>query len=253
MRSVLGLLSAFAVLALAIWVNQEVALSPARQVVPGCKPLKTSDWKTQPSLLDEESSDRWVYLSGNTTCRNVTICQEFDRAVITTHQEAPQPSIKLSFVDCDADPVLCHSWLLEPPALMHFASTKDAQAKLTGQSHVIMRPIQLPTLNSSLLPEMHSEATAEETTRRILSDEFPIEDVEVWDGFLNPFTGALGKHGGGILWGKLRYRLGWLPMSQQTLIIGVLLLIRLMLRRIGPSQTETTAADMIVPPGSINE
>jgi hypothetical protein len=248
MRSVLGLLSALAAIALAIWVNQEVVLPPARQIVPGCTPLKTSTWKSQLSLLDEESSKRWVYLSGNTTCRNVTMCQEFDRAVITTHQKAQPPSITLSYVDCDADPVLCNSWLLEPPALMHIASIKQ-----TDQSQVIMRPIQLPTMNWSLLPEMGSEATAEETTRRILSHEFPIGDVEVWDGFLNPFMGALGKYGGGLVWGKLKYRLGWLPMSQQTLLIGFLLLLRLLLRKIGPSQTETTAADMVVAPGSLSE
>jgi len=250
MRSVLVLLSALGALVLAIWVNQEVESPPARQVIPGSTPLKTSTWKSQLSLLDEDSSDRWVYLSGNATCPNATDCQLFDTAVIKAHQNGQT----LSFVDCDADPVLCHSWLLEPPALMHIASNKDAETEHTGLSHVVMRPIQLPILNSSqILPEQFSDATAEEQINHVMSDDFHVERVGVWDGFLNPFTGALGKYGGGIVWGKLKYRLGWLPISQQTLVIGFFLIVRLGIRMLGPSHTETTAADMVVPPGSLND
>ncbi|KIV81940.1 hypothetical protein PV11_04087 [Exophiala sideris] len=253
MRSVLGLLSALAAIALAIWLNQEVAFSSARQVVPGCTALDTSYWISQLSLLDESSYDRWVYLSGNASCRNVTLCQEYDTAVIAIRQNAQLLPNTLSFVDCDADPVLCYSWLVQPPALMHIVSSKDSQTKPTGRSNVIMQPIQLPVSNSTQsLPEQFNDATANQTITYIMSDEFPIENVEVWDGFLNPFTGALGKYGGGILWGKVKYRLGWLPVSQQTLIIGVLLLVRLFIRKIGPSQTEVTAADMVVPPGSLD-
>lgn len=254
MRSVLALISALGALALAIWLNQEVVSPPARQIIPGSTPLKTSTWKAQLSLLDEPSSDRWVYLSGNTTCLNVTKCQLFDAAVIKVYQNGQTLSNKLSFVDCDADPVLCHSWLLEPPALMHIAPNKDSETKDTGRSHVVMRPIQLPILNfSQILPEQSGDATPEEEISHIMSDEFRVESVGVWDGFLNPFTGALGKHGGGNVWGKLKYRLGWLPISQQTLVIGFFLIVRLGIRMLGPSRTEQTAADMVVAPGSLND
>ena len=211
--------------------------------------LTASQWKNQINLHDKVQQRTWVYLTGQKSCQNLEACEIFHNVVSQKYQnvQIKSPTHSVFMVDCDLDPILCYSWLLTPPALMHFTinQTLDHSPLRHPLEHqrVVMRPIQLP------LPA-YSNHTAVEQIASLL-DNTDIEFIDIWDGFLNPFTGALGKYGGGIIWGHVKHHLDWLPASQQTLVIGALMGVRLLVARYGRAKPIVTAADMVVPPGSI--
>jgi hypothetical protein len=262
-RSSVFALAGLALTAAPPLLNSLSSTPEPRKLLEGRQSLTTTAWKSQLGVQHEPSSvDQWVYLSGTANCPNRTLCRDFDVAVTELH-EAQQKRARgvesfpaqpnLNFVDCDAEPVLCHSWLLVPPAFMHMSGSA------TG-SHVVLRPIQLPLKHAATYPSLAAGDAdmARQQIAFLLDDSSSLsaapvqERFDEWQGFLNPFIGTLGKQGGGTYWGQVKHTFGWLPVSQPTVVAGALLLVRLLLRRIGPKQTETTAADMVVPPGSIN-
>jgi hypothetical protein len=209
-------------------------------------PLTASQWKTQIGLDSEIHQTTWVYLTGRESCPDLQACETFDKLLSPnsrTHAAKSQRNQAFS-LDCDVDPILCHSWLLTPPALMHFTISRSLSSSPlqipVEHKNVIMRPIQLPLSNDTAAAQIAS-----------LLDTTDIDTLEVWNGFLNPFTGALGKYGGGLYWGHVKYYLNWLPASQQTLLIVGLMGVRLLMARYGTTKPVTSAADMVVPPGSI--
>lgn len=211
--------------------------------------LTASQWKTQIGVNEENQHTTWVYLTGRESCPDLEACENFDNVLSPKNKtgQTKSQSNRAFTLDCDADPMLCHSWLLTPPALMHFTINRSlSNSPLqhpVEHNKVVMRPIQLPL-------SVYPNNTAAEQIASLL-DKTDIETIGVWDGFLNPFTGALGKYGGGLTWGYVKYYLDWLPASQQTLLIGALMGVRLVVARYGKATPITSAADMVVPPGSI--
>ena len=258
----LDLASLWAALNLAL--SSDVLLEP-RQVLEGCEPLRAATWKSQLGLQDFSKGtggSHWVYLTGNKTCHHPQLCSAFDIAVSEENQKRQKDrSVNLeysplSFIDCDVEIRLCFSWLLVPPALM-LLSVPLTEAEPTAsdvaarhQHDIVMRPIQLPADRlSQPLPIARLTPTQEITA--ILRGEVDVHSFEEWNGFLNPFTGTLGKRGGGMVWAEIKHHFGWLPVSQQTFIIGILVIVRFLIARSGPSRTQVSAADMVVPPGTL--
>jgi hypothetical protein len=230
-----------------------------QHLLPGCQSLKLSTWQDQLALSSSHVNSHWVYLSANNSCEDRSACESFDRALSQEHHRrqhsSAAPTSSLSFIDCDAEPVLCHSWLLKSPALMHIAVHRDldqpSPRQLDTAAQILMRPIALPLPPSSpSLPENCS--TNHQQVAFLMKDQGEIESFSVWDGLLNPFTGRLGKHGGGIVWGQIKRRIGWLPVPQQTFAIGVLLLLRLLVYMYTPKTPATSIEEMILRPGSLD-
>lgn len=215
----------------------------------GFATLTASQLKTQIGL-DEENQHQhssWVYLTGRESCLDIRACENFDDVLSPKMGQTKFQSNGSFTLDCDVNTILCHSWLLTPPALMHFTINRSVSNSPLRHpfehKKIIMRSIQLPV-------SAYPNNTAAEQLASVL-DETDIETIDVWDGFLNPFTGALGKHGGGLAWGYVKYHLDWLPASQQTVLIGALMGVRIVIARYGKAKPVASAADMVVPPGSI--
>lgn len=168
--------------------------------------LTTFPRKGQISLSDENQQYTWVYLTGREFSQDLKAYEIFDNVVSSRYKDVQTKSQSNSVVtiDCDIDTILRHSWLLTLWALMHF--TINLTLNHNSVQHpvkdlkVIMRLIQLPL-------SAHSNDTAAEQIALLL-DNTDIESIDVWDGFLNSFTGLLGKYGGGMTLGyQAKFRL----------------------------------------------
>lgn len=175
--------------------------------------------------------------------------------VVKHHQQNPPPDRpSIAYIDCDAEPILCHSWLATPPALM-FLSVQKASApdSPTARNITMRRAFQLPIQNITKVLEKADSAAyrSGEATAILGLMEHP-EVIEVWDGLMNPFIGMLGKRGGNMVYALVKYRLPWLPINSQSIIIFVLLLVRLLMKVYGPpTRPQVSAADMILRPGAV--
>ncbi|KIX07572.1 uncharacterized protein Z518_02225 [Rhinocladiella mackenziei CBS 650.93] len=215
----------------------DLSLPPPREVLPGSQSLTATTWQTQLALPGVDFADHWVYLTGNTSCWNQTRCNEFDQAIVKEYEirqlRSPAASSLLSFVDCDAEPILCHSWLLLPPALMHISAA-------SAPEDTVMHPIPLPLTNTSRYSDKQL-ISADQQIAFLMSDQVPLQEFRVWDGYMNPFIGTVGKRGGGFYWGYLKHRFGWLPLPQHAFTIFILLIVRLLIRRFQPTNPPPNA------------
>lgn len=108
-------------------------------------------------------------------------------------------------IDCDTEAALCHSWLASPPYVMHVRR----QAPATGSDIELRR-----------LPLNQSDPARPSLTKLVETNAW--QNAEIWDGFLNPYTGALGKYGAGIYWGEFYTIYSKVPT---WLIVGLILVV----------------------------
>lgn len=261
---------------------------------PSTPALNLTGWRSQLEL--DESPLRpqihWIYLSGRSECNGtVNVCESFDDAFakgyhVLQSQQHPlskndgngdsnaatnPPQISISYIDCDAEPILCHSWLLKPPAIMHITVTPTTSEDDENAIPILMRPIRLAPSNRSRVvddedgagagdgdnqdDELYGSMTPIKARQRlipIINGARPITSFHPWDGLMNPFTGKLGKLGLNTKWGWLTHHYGWLPLTWQSFFMCVLAFTRLAIWLWGPKrQAGTPVADMIVRPGAL--
>lgn len=126
---------------------------------------------------DAQPEEWWILLSGrNKTCFGR--CDDVESAFNkTTALLAPKPkSPHMALVNCDDQPVLCHSWGSGPPVLWilqvpHHPASVD------------MRKIRLNTTSTtvSTFTDLHTTASWKEQP--------------LYDGYFHPFDGPLAKYG----------------------------------------------------------
>ncbi|RVX72978.1 hypothetical protein B0A52_03331 [Exophiala mesophila] len=259
---------------------------------PSTPALNLESWRSQLQLDASPLRPRihWIYLSGRLECNGtVNVCESFDEAfakgyhVLESQQQSlpnnygngqsndaiNQPPISISYVDCDAEPILCHSWLLKPPAIMHITVTPRTGEGDKTDIPILMRPIRLAPSNRSKVvgenegvgdnkdDELYSSMTPMRAQQRlipIINGARPITSFHPWDGLMNPFTGKLGKLGLNTKWGWLTHHYGWLPITRQSFFMCLLALARLAIWLWGPKpkqQAGTSLADRIVRPGAL--
>lgn len=110
--------------------------------------------------------------------------------------QVQDPNLSCATINCAVDPVLCNSWLTSPPTVMHI-------------SHEFHTPLLAPRVEwrRIFVTNLNSSAIDMESSYRDQS----WRGNEVWDGFLHPYTGALGKYGGGKAWGIFKFWFDKLP------------------------------------------
>lgn len=87
--------------------------------------------------------------------------------------------------------------------------------------HVRRQPSELgPVIELRRLPLTESDPVRQSLSMLVESDAW--REAEVWDGFLNPYTGALGKLGAGIYWGEFYKVFSKVPT---WLIVGLILVV----------------------------
>lgn len=118
------------------------------------------------------------------------------------------PNLSCATVNCAVDPVLCNSWLASPPTVMH----------ISQEFHT---PLLAPRAEwrRIFLADSNSSATDIETLYR----DQRWRDNAVWDGFLHPHTGALGKYGGGQAWGVFKFWFDKIPRWFLGIVATVLI------------------------------
>ena len=123
------------------------------------------------------------------------------------------PAVRCAVLDCRSQPVLCAAWLAEPLSIMHVWRGRHP----SGQScATVWRRVPLGGAGDGALRRL-----------RELRRTGAWVDGEVWDGFLHPYVGALGRWGAGPVWGVLRYALDRVPPWLLALV-GTLLFRRLL-------------------------
>lgn len=236
--------------------------SPIAELLPGVEALTLETWVSRLGLEEQplEPKVHWIYLSGRETCNGTqNVCSSFDDAMAKGYHvlkaqshdkqhQALTPAVHFSYIDCDAEPILCHSWLLKPPAIMHI--TVDQTAEIP----ILLRPMRIAPSNKTSQDRWADTTPA--SARRVLSPIVngvrPPTDFHVWDGLMNPFTGHLGKLGLNVPWGWWTHHYGWvsLPVSWHAFCMILVVLCRFMVWRLTPkSGKSNSAAEMIMKPG----
>ncbi len=160
--------------------------------------------------------------------------------------------VRCAVLSCIVSPVLCHSWLAEAPAVMHISQEFYAPMLSTQRE---WRLIPLADVEDPVATIGHLDFSASWRT------------LETWEGFLHPEVGALGKYGGGYLWGYFMYGTSCVPSWMFAFLVTIVarrLLYVLTGRRnyllqhfvltcinrskLTPSQPLTTAAYQVVSP-----
>lgn len=238
--------------------------SPITELLPGAQALTLDTWMTQLELAEQPLQNKvhWVYLSGREQCNGTrNVCESFDDAMAKGYhvlkaqghgheqkqyqQEILTPSPQFSYIDCDEEPILCHSWLLKPPAIMHI--TVDPTAEIP----ILLRPMRIAPSNKTD-DDLYARMTPTEARRRltpIINGERPVTDFHIWDGLMNPFTGHLGKLGLNVPWGWWTHHYGWLPISWHAFCMILLVFCRFMVWQLTPKQKQS-AAEMVMNPGA---
>lgn len=80
-------------------------------------------------------------------------------------------------------------------------------------SHEFHAPFLAPRVEWRRIPvkDLNSSANSSATDIASLYRDQRWRDNEVWDGFLHPYTGALGKYGGGEAWGVFKFWFDKIP------------------------------------------
>jgi hypothetical protein len=237
--------------------------SPIAELLPGAQALTLDTWMTQLQLLDEplQNQVHWVYLSGRATCNGTeNVCESFDDAMAKGYHVLKSqghgqkqekggltpPPPQFSYIDCDEEPILCHSWLMKPPAIMHI--TVDRSAEIP----ILLRPMRIAPSNKTS-DDLYSNLTPTEARKRltpIINGVRPVTDFHIWDGLMNPFTGHLGKLGLNVPWGWWTHHYGWLPISWHAFCMILLVFCRFMVWQLTPKQSQS-AAEMVMKPGAL--
>ncbi len=107
-----------------------------------------------------------------------------------------RPEISCTRVNCRTQPILCNAWMATPPYVMHISQEFHA-------------PLVAPLTTWRRLPLDTSNATTSTLEDVYVSRSW--QDAKVWDGFLDPHLGALGKRGGGHAWGIFKVYFDLVP------------------------------------------
>lgn len=247
------------------------ATTTVAKLLPDAQDLTLETWMTQLRLQEKplEPKVHWIYLSGRETCNGTqNVCESFDDAMAKGYhvlksqgggahdasqgkQQQQQsisssPPVQFSYIDCDDEPILCHSWLLKPPAIMHI--TVDPAAEIP----ILLRPMRIAPSNKTS-DDLYSDMTPALARKRltpIINGSVPPASFHIWDGLMNPFTGHLGKLGLNVPWGWWTHHYGWLalPISWHAFCMLLLVICRYMVWQLTPKQNQT-AAEMVMKPG----
>lgn len=96
---------------------------------------------------------------------------------------------------------------MDPPSLMH---VWRSQRPPLLQPRTEWRRIALADFD---VDDPQAEVAMDQ-----LLDRETWRQYDVWDGFLHPEIGALGKWGGGLAWGTLRWGIDFIPRWVQMLV-----------------------------------
>ncbi|KAG9246836.1 hypothetical protein BJ878DRAFT_253204 [Calycina marina] len=203
-----------------------------------CQHLSLSNWT---SILDpwnvpttpseqQVQGQLWVLaISENDMINEVAFTQ-----AVNDNQQTNSNN-QCAILDCSHSPILCYSWLINPPSLMHI-------------HRAVHRPLQPPSTEWRRIP-LDENNTISDIEHILTMSSWT--DVPVWDGFLHPYNGALGQYGGGYIWGIIAYYTSFIP--NWLLILGGTLLVRRLLSKIQPDEPMMTAAYRVVPPENLNK
>ncbi|KFY33185.1 hypothetical protein V495_08351 [Pseudogymnoascus sp. VKM F-4514 (FW-929)] len=212
-----------------------------------CTHFTLSNWKEAiglpgKSLEFGDDAQMWIYMHHDGA--DINDSPEFENAFGRLQMQ--DPNLSCGTVNCAVDPVLCNSWLASPPTVMHI-------------SHEFHTPLVAPRAEwrRIFLADSNSSATDMESLYR----DQRWRDNAVWDGFLHPYTGALGKYGGGQAWGVFKFWLDkvprWFLGIVATLMIKRFLQVQPLLFPLEASKLNASdepmisAAYQIVPPENL--
>lgn len=167
----------------------------------------------KPSYPDHTNSppagagiEEWLVLitGGNKTCSgqctvaetswNMSIPLIVGSAVVGNREggipEGQYP--KFAMLDCEHEPVLCHTVGTKPPAIMHIALPRPAEDQSTPGTTVRYIPLNKTSVTAGEIAALYTQRKYEETAP--------------YAGILHPFDGAIVKAGldnmvGYVLWG----------------------------------------------------
>ncbi|KFY21621.1 hypothetical protein V493_07259 [Pseudogymnoascus sp. VKM F-4281 (FW-2241)] len=184
--------------------------------------------------VSQQSSASDVLLNMQSTFDSSTTTCLFSQNAFSRLQKQ-DINLSCAMINCVEDPVLCHSWLVSEPTIMHI-------------SHEFYTPLLAPRAEwrRISLPELNSTVA----DMKIYYKDQRWRHNKVWDGFLHPYTGALGKHGGGYAWGVFKL---WFDKIPQWFIgIAATIIVKRFLSKLNASDGPLiTAANQIVPPENL--
>lgn len=191
-------------------ISSAIPSSPQAASIPipvasGAK--KVAELKVQRLTLDNHKNvlkpgaataspgiEEWMIFAtgGNKTCNGR--CERAETAwnesvaLISASRSPPE----LALLDCEADPVLCLSWSIRPPSVLHMLLPQPLADQSTPATTV--RPIYFN----------RTTVTAPEIAAIHLQEKY--KETEPYEGIFHPFNGFLAQNGlniyaGWVLWG----------------------------------------------------
>ncbi|KFY09501.1 hypothetical protein V491_08129 [Pseudogymnoascus sp. VKM F-3775] len=201
-----------------------------------CAHFTLDNWKEAIRLPGEglefgNDAQMWIYMHHGG--EDINDSPEFENAF--SRLQVQDPNLSCATINCAVDPVLCNSWLASPPTVMHI-------------SHEFHTPLLAPRVEwrRIFVTNLNSSAIDMESSYRDQS----WRGNEIWDGFLHPYTGALGKYGGGKAWGIFKF---WFDKVPRWLLglVATFMIKRFLAKLNVSDEPMMSAAYQIVPPENL--
>jgi hypothetical protein len=178
-------------------------------------PLTASNWQTvlAPTAAHDAASgpETWMVLvsGGNKTCQGkcgpVEAAFNKSAALLTADPSAAAPHMAL--LDCDAQPVLCSTWMAGPPSMWYIQLPVYVEGEQSpAQTDVYVKHLNLTTTTAAEIVQWHRQAE--------WKNEKPVESM------FHPFDGPLAKYGLQVPMGYVLYGFSLIPSWGMMLAVS---------------------------------
>ncbi|KIV87126.1 hypothetical protein PV11_02694 [Exophiala sideris] len=183
--------------------------------------ISIRNWERKLSPKPDTEEEWMIYMTGgNKTCFGR--CDEVDKVwnesvplLVALPQSAGSPPLRLGWVDCDKESVLCTGWAVTLPSVYHFMVPKKSDPQAKTPLHII--PFNFTSTTTTTIVEIPSRSKS----TYLGEDEYT--------GLLHPFDGLLAKFGLQQPFGYVMWGLGIMP--SWVMMIGISFISRQIMSR----------------------
>ncbi|KAE9988013.1 hypothetical protein EG328_000957 [Venturia inaequalis] len=169
--------------------------------------LNLTNWQSivapSPSAQTAGPEEWMIFLTGgNTTCYGLcgNVTKEWTKSVALLEATASPP--KFASIDCETEQILCNSWSVGPPSIVHVLLPAPLADQSKPATTVRFIPLNQVNTTASDIVELHTKST--------------YLDTEPYEGIWHPFDGLFATTGANVpiayvMWGFAKMP-SWLPM-----------------------------------------